>query len=162
MKKLYIYVLLLIALLFTIGCNSYKPPKQYNIEKTRVVNMPFDKAWTKIITIFATRNTHIYTIEKSSGFIAMKYKLSLLESMDAFDCGRLKNNEVNYNENFVGDMNLIVEQITSEQTKITINYFYTDKLFMGQSDSFTGNLSKIECVSTGMIENLFFELLTKE
>jgi hypothetical protein len=152
------FVLLIIILSFT-SCRSYKPPAQYNFNKSEIIKKSFDDVWAKIILWFGNNNTPIKTIEKASGLISTEFNLSAENIKQAMDCGSAASpyRYIDHSGNF----NIIVEKISDTSTKVTINAFFN--CFTGDMNTKTYEYErvggKVTCNSTGYLEKELFNYL---
>lgn len=150
MKKLVIVLLAVSA----VGCASIKVsgPADYSYERSRIYQIPFEKAWVRAVDWFADHNVTIEKVEKGSGLITAKY---LLKASDAYlDCGKI---EVNGTlgpariESYAA-LNVTVRSVSENETKVNANVFGEYKLD-GQ-DAWDGRsvTSSGRCVSNGNLE----------
>jgi hypothetical protein len=160
LEKSYKKILLILLVLLIPSCiQPYRPPvSNYDIVKSSAINKTFNEVWTKIISWFAENNIPIRILNKESGYISTysesiaDYKLSIA------DCG----NPSDYN--FLCDIhtsfNIVVEKISDNTTKITINIMFTGWECSSQNDIIK-KLTKLNCLSTGVLEKEILNYIDK-
>src|SRR5208283_2209879 len=112
----YLIVLFLSAFLLS-SCASYKPPKEYQIERERIISKSFDTTWASTVEWFALHNTPIKNIDKSSGFIATDYYLSTKDFPQYCDCGEGGSGIVSkILTHPTGNFNILVKKIDEKST----------------------------------------------
>lgn len=159
MKALAVVCVLLVGMLL-VGCSAYKPPRQYDFEKERVINKPFDDVWGKVIEWFATRGTPIKTIDKSSGLLSTDYNLSFDANASSYtDCGEggqaaLYTQKL---ENVNGNFNVLIKKVDETSTKITVNTFFSADGNVYNAYNNIVSTSKKNCNSTGVLEKKLIE-----
>lgn len=142
------------------------PTVERIIEKDRVINKPFDLVWQSAIRLLANYNMPIKNLDKASGFIASDYKLITGDPNNYMNCapGRVKMTFGKMDRTDQGgNVNLIIEKITDESTKVTVNAFYncTENQYQNSSRGyFLSSSYKIECNSNGNLEKAFLDYLT--
>ncbi len=113
----------LVAVLVVVlpGCALYIPPEKHTFEKTRVVNKSYDKVWSNLVTWFADNNIPVRFMEKASGFVTTEYNLDVSDTAYC-DCG---GNDIGQRFDIsVGNLNVVVEAIDANSTRVTVNTFY--------------------------------------
>jgi hypothetical protein len=169
MKKLNTIILIILTIL-AVGCGgaTYKPPVQYTVQKDVTIYKPFDAVWQSAVEWFATHNTPIKNIDKSSGLISTEYSLSVTEAAKYMDCGNASQGFTNKTEisNRIGNFNVLIKKIDDGSTKVSVNVFfsclvneYTQGL-LETSWTFKSS-TKVDCVSTGGLEKVIIEYLAK-
>lgn len=138
------------------------------IEKERVVNKPFDAVWLSTIEWFATHNTPIKNLDKSSGLVSTEYSLSMAEAANYMDCGGTTTSAFGAStrlENHSGNFNVLLKKIDDTHTKVNVNVFYGCTL---NTYNYKGLLStemvltsskRINCNSTGVLEKQVLDFL---
>lgn len=168
MKKLFLF-LLVIPVLFQAGCGSveYKPPTEHNIVKDVNINKPFEDVWNKTVQWFATHNSPIKTMDKSSGLIATDYNLTVDEYKKYSDCGSFEKSgisDASFTEP-LGNFNILISKNDENSTKVSINCFFSAKATASTYDflSKTNQVEskKVTCVSTGVLEKIIFDYLNQ-
>lgn len=169
MKILFRFVLIL---LFTsiIGCSGYTPPKTYNVVNETTISKSFDVVWEKTIEWFATHNTPIKIMDKNSGLITTDYNLTVEMAGNYMDCGEggsayyvfaSSNQKL---ENPMGNFNVLIKKVDENNTKATINVFFSCLLNTYTSTTYGTSPSsseKINCNSKGVLERQIIEYLNK-
>ncbi len=149
-------VLLLISSTIFSGCaaNSYQPPRARIIENKFTINKNYDDTWQGLVNWFASHNSPIKNIDKSSGLITTEYNLSVQDQARYLDCGILESGTLTsarFGES-LGNFNILVAKIDDNSTKVTINCFF--KTIINQYN-LKGELAfteKVDCNSTGVLE----------
>lgn len=165
-----------IILLFNIlGCSGsppvYNPPKERTINKDQIIYKSYDEVWQLIVSWFATHNSPIKVIDKSSGLIATEYNLSVDLGDKYLDCGNAKIGSTDYQgneitsiqvENHKGNFNVLLKKIDNNSTSVSINFFATAKI--NQYSNKTGRLEMSEdvnCYTKGVLETEIFDALAR-
>lgn len=162
--KVYLKVFLLYLFLF--GCKNYVPPKEYEVEKERIINKSYEAVWQDIISFMGSANIPIKNIDKNSGFIATEFDLgaSFREVMDCGEPGSAPGYKQVF-ENPIGNFNIVVQKISENSTKVTVNVFYKSDLVLYEYNQYSGyypiKRQRIECNSTGTLERRLLNYLTK-
>jgi hypothetical protein len=172
MKKL-IFTLSLLVPIFIIGCTGsiaeYEIPKDRIIEKERVINSSFDIVWQKTIDWFASHNTPIKTLDKSSGIIASDYDLSTTQGL-YIDCGKALHGAENgfgvevthlRFENQRGNFNVSVKKIDDNSTNVSINFFSQSDLNQYNNSGQQVYSQKVTCKSNGKLEKEILDSISK-
>jgi hypothetical protein len=144
--KIMIVLLLVVGL---VGCGSYTPPKENQIDNKRVYELEYDDVWGKIVEWFAQNGTPIKNIDKTSGFISTDY--GLLTSYDYMDCGeggRQKDRRVTVN---------VLVSTDNQTTTVVINAFFTCHVKYTTPTLFFDE--RVNCVSSGVLENKIFSFI---
>ena len=150
-----------IILVLFIGCARYQPPQRYNVKTEAVIEKPFEKVWTSAVEWFATHNTPIKNMDKTSGFISTEYSLSA-NDLNCLDCGvegqafltviRIENQR--------GNFNLIIKPLEDGNTKVLVNCFYKATYNM-YSEGRLQRSEEINCTSTGVLERAILRYLNE-
>ncbi len=96
------------------------------IEKERIVAKPFDAVWQTAIEWFATHNTPIKNLDKSSGLISTEYSVSIGEAARYMDCGKGSSTFSGKVEisNHTGNFNVLLKKLSDNSTKVSVNVFF--------------------------------------
>lgn len=172
------------------GCSvnrQYTPPQARDaFVNTRVVALPRDEAWRRLVAGVSGRFFVINTIERDSGLISISYAG---DPERYVDCGFLKvktsYGEVAYpvskastdfrEARLNGRMNIIVQPETSTSTRVTVNtrYAFGERFMLPggppggteRSVSFTGDevvpfgSTGMQCRATGILEQSILSIL---
>ena len=140
------------------------------IEKERVISKPFDAVWQTSIEWFATHNTPIKNLDKSSGLISTEYSVSIGDAVKYMQCGSggsvvsgKGGTTVSGNvqlTNYTGNFNVLIKKLSDNSTKINVNVFFgcTENKYKEQLHLFMANetilvsSTRINCTSTGALE----------
>ena len=174
MKKLILGLAGLAVLVSGLANSGCAQPKhivrsaQYDVEKERVVNKPFDAVWQSAVEWFATRNTPIKNIDKASGFISTEYGLSVEEAAQYMDSGYGESNFQGKVEvvNQRGNFNVIIKKIDENSTRVSINAFFNCTVNRYRYENLFSTNYVLEssapqkCLSTGVIEKDFLDRLS--
>lgn len=171
-------ILYLISFLFfisTYGCGGstaeYEEAKVKPIKKEQIINQSFEEVWQKVVDWLAYHNSPIKTLDKSSGFIASDYNLSVDETSKYIDCGKVISGQTNFQgtevtklrfENQKGNFNVLIKKIDDSSTKVIINFFSESEL--NQYDNSNGlrvYTQKVTCYSNGTLEKEIFDSISK-
>lgn len=131
-----------IILILNISCapSVYIPPSDSSlINNSRIINKNFDETWSALIAYAGTSFFSIDNFEKNSGLMILNFSTS--NPADFITGGYYKSTDLSPfdgdfvaymekwkdNTTFNGKMNIVVQKIDDESTKITINarYVYT-------------------------------------
>jgi hypothetical protein len=172
MKKLFpvLFALIITSTIF-VGCTGsaaqYDKPKDYVVVKEQIFDNTFDVIWQKIIDWFASHNTPIKILDKSSGIIASEYNLST-EDGKYIDCGTaLHGQENGYGmevthlrfEKQSGNFNVSVKKVDDNSTKVIINFFSHSELNQYNNSNILVFSQSVTCNSTGRLEKEIFNYL---
>ncbi|MCX6158795.1 MAG: hypothetical protein NTY74_12525 [Ignavibacteriae bacterium] len=172
MKKLFtaLFILTVTTTLF-LGCTGspaeYDKPKDYIVEKEQTFENNFETIWQKIIDWFASHNTPIKILDKSSGIIASEYNLST-EDGKYIDCGTALHGQDNgYGmevthlrfEKQSGNFNVSVKKVDDNTTKVIINFFSHSELNQYNNSNILVFSQKVTCNSNGKLEKEIFKYL---
>ncbi len=158
-----IFIISLIIFL-TISCSTtarFTPvPVVRVIEKERIINKPYDAVWQSTVEWFATHNTPIKNVDKSSGLISTEYSLPMGEAARYMDCGGTSSSFSGYTslENHSGNFNVLLKKVSDNATKISINVFFGCSVNSYQAKGLLStdyqlkSSSRINCTSTGTLE----------
>ena len=145
------------------GCARVKttPPEPKEIQKSKVYELNFDKAWDKAVDWFAGHNIQIDRIEKSSGFLTAKY---LLRTNSAYlDCGTIDASNTSRRPDFrrYGTLNVTVRAVDATSTRVNVNFF-GEYQFQARG-KWDGRITTYDghCVSTGQIEEDIFKFIIR-
>lgn len=162
--KRYLFILFALLLSATMfSCISYRPPKQYQFDKSRIINKTYEDTWTRVISWMAANNIPIRLIDKNSGIIESKDKIDMSFLLNCMDCGTagITENQTNYSGNF----NIQVIKKSDNQTEVYFNAFFRAVLErVVSSDPNSPPLTyfnPILCASTGVLERQFFEFISR-
>jgi hypothetical protein len=149
-----IFICISSIILSSCATNSYQPPRARIIETKFTINKNYDNTWQGLVNWFASHNSPIKNIDKSSGLITTEYNLSVQDQARYLDCGVLESGTLQsarFGESF-GNFNILVAKIDDNSTKVTINCFF--KTIINQYN-LKGELiftEKVDCNSTGVLE----------
>lgn len=153
---------LLLTLSFIIsGCANVKVSEfsEYDYDKHKELNVPYDKAWSSAIDWFADHNVQISKISKESGLITAKYTLNTDDSY--LDCGKIEITGTIGTDRVdrLGTLNVTVRELPKNQSKVRVNLFgeYAIQVvdaWDGRHLSYSG-----KCTSTGMLESSIFNYI---
>jgi len=125
-KILFAVIVLPVFMIVSCSAPEYIKPTTYVVEKDRAIGISFDTVWQKAVEWFATHNTPIKNIDKSSGLISTEYIMSIDEAMQYMSCGSGESNFSGKVEltNHSGNFNVIIKKIDENSTKVTVNVFF--------------------------------------
>jgi hypothetical protein len=137
------------------------------IEKERILNKPFDAVWQTSIEWFATHNTPIKNLDKSSGLISTEYSVSIGEAMKYMSCARTSSSGKIEFTNYTGNFNVIIKKLGDNSTKINVNVFFgcTQNKYKELIHLFIPNetvlesSTRINCSSTGNLEKEILDFI---
>lgn len=175
MKAIILNVLLVIlfAVCFTACSGSsaeYEMPKDRVIEKQKTINKSYDIVWQEVVDWFAFHNSPIKTLDKNSGLIASDYNLSVEQTKEYIDCGKVISGQTNAfgvevtfmrYENPKGNFNILIKKIDETSTKVTINFFSESELNQYNRQGSQVYSQKVTCVSKGILEKEIFDAISK-
>ncbi len=130
MKTQYYVAAMVLVLAGAIGCSAPKKAVVQQapiiVEKERVISKPFDVVWQSGIEWFATHNTPIKNLDKSSGLISTEYSVSIGEANRYMLCATGSSNFSGKTEivNHTGNFNVIIKKLGENSTKISVNVFF--------------------------------------
>jgi hypothetical protein len=166
-------IILILLIILSIACVTqpvYIAPVTRNVEveKVKTIKKPIADVWQSAVEWFATHNTPIKNIDQSSGFISTEYNLSMQDVARFVDCGIGASTEMERitTENFIGNFNILVKKIDQKSTKVSVNAFFSGMCYRYRRENiFSQNFilvssSKINCVSTGVLEKQIFDYLS--
>jgi len=156
--------LLIISSFFLFGCSIsaiYKPPEENlnPINYSRVINKSFDDTWDALINYSAGTFFGIENFEKESGLITLSFGASNPEEFITgghwkldyvrgattihFDGDYVEYCSVYQNGTLNGKMNIVVNEIDSTNSKITVNakYVFTAEQILESGQSYTNTWS---------------------
>lgn len=163
MKKLIKLSLIIVLFLLTLSCAA--PTRVVSVprvvERERIVNKPFDAVWQSTVEWFATHNTPIKNLDRSSGLISTEYSLSMAEANSYMDCGGSTTSAFGAStrlSNHSGNFNVLLKKIDDTHTKVSINVFFGCSLdtynYKGllSTEMVLTSSSRINCTSMGVLE----------
>jgi hypothetical protein len=167
-KFIYLNIFLLISLIAGCSAPEYIKPTTYTVEKDRIINKSFDVIWQSTVEWFATHNTPIKNLDKTSGLISTEYSLSMAEAAQYMDCGSGESNFSGKVElvNHTGNFNVLVKKIDENSTKVSINVFFGCTINKYRYESLLSteyvleSSTKTSCISTGRLEKEILEYLS--
>jgi hypothetical protein len=126
----------------------------------QTINKPYDVDW------FATHNSPIKTLDKTTGLIATDYNLSVKDTERYMDCGSGGTKYLVFVsvrqtiENLMGNFNVLVKKIDENTTKVTINVFFSVTLTTTVTSGYSTSNSykKITCNGKGLLEKKYLKL----
>lgn len=122
------------------------PPKQLNVERSKVSSQSFDATWQNLVTGIAAANLPIKTIAKDSGLIVLEQ--SGFNMADA-DCGKPGVAVV------LGRRANVNIQVQREPTvRVTVN-----ARFVQGRRVLDGPTYVVECATTGNLEQFFLNMI---
>ena len=158
-----------IVFLLMAGCTApeYVKPEVRPIVKEGVIQKSYDTVWQSAVEWFATHNTPIKNLDKSSGLISTEYSLSLEDAALYMNCG---SGESNFNGkvelvNHTGNFNVLLKKIDDHSTKVSINAFFgcTVNRYRYENvlstDYVLESSTRTTCSSTGAIEKSILDYL---
>lgn len=162
----------LLAFALFNGCATQKPAPVVQqapviIQKERVISKPFDGVWQTAIEWFATHNTPIKNLDKTSGLISTEYSIPLGQAYLYMSCGNGSSNFYGKTEmaNHSGNFNVIIKKLADNSTKINVNVFYgcTINKFKYKSlistEYVLESSTRTNCSSTGYLEKQILDYL---
>ncbi len=137
------------------------------IQKDRIISRPFDAVWQTAIEWFATHNTPIKNLDKSSGLISTEYSVSIGDALKYMECARSSVSKSVQLTNYTGNFNVIIKKLADNSTKINVNVFFgcTQNIYKEQLHLFIPNettlisSARINCSSTGTLEKEILDYL---
>ena len=137
------------------------------IQKERIISRPFDAVWQTAIEWFATHNTPIKNLDKSSGLISTEYSVSIGDALKYMECARSSGSTSVQLTNYTGNFNVIIKRLADNSTKINVNVFFgcTQNVYKEQLHLFIANetilisSARINCSSTGTLEKEILDYL---
>lgn len=157
---LIISIIVFLAMSCTSTARFVPVPVTKVIEKERIINKPYDAVWQSTVEWFATHNTPIKNVDKSSGLISTEYSLPMGEAARYMDCGTASSSFMGKTslENHSGNFNVLVKKVSDNSTKININVFFGCSVNSYQykgllsTEYVLKSSSRINCTSTGTLE----------
>jgi hypothetical protein len=137
------------------------------IQKERIVSKSFDAVWQTAIEWFATHNTPIKNLDKSSGLISTEYSVSIGDAIKYMNCGSGNSNFSGKVEvtNKTGNFNVIIKRLGDNSTKINVNVFFGGTVNKYRYKSLLSteyvleSSTAITCTSTGNLEKEILDYL---
>lgn len=172
MKNLFAILALAIIL---ISCSTYQPLQIKHVQKSAIINSPIDKVWTSTIKYFSENNIPIENMDRNSYFI----KTSLVDLKTTFasqsysnkniplknqwcECGgKTLFNVWSSTNQIYFSYSVILRSLSNDSTDATINVFY-DGTQLGKRNLTASGYDvdiKLQCVSTGYLENQLIDYL---
>lgn len=172
MKNLSKVIISLSFLFLLISCSARKQPVVQQapriIQKERIISKPFDVVWQTAIEWFATHNTPIKNLDKSSGLISTEYSVSIGEASRYMELPSVRTQFVmgkseisSYNGNF----NVIIKKLGDNSTKINVNVFFGATINQFRSNGMLSSTytlassSSVTCITTGALEREILDYL---
>lgn len=160
----------LVLVLLAVGCAApgLIRPNIYVVVNEKVINKSFDVVWQNTVEWFATHNTPIKNLDKSSGLISTEYSLSLADARQYMDCGQGESNFSGKVElaNPTGNFNVLVKRMDDDSTKLSINVFFSCTVNEYRYEDWLSteyvlvSSTKTNCVSTGQLEKTILDYLS--
>lgn len=96
------------------------------IEKERILSKPFDAVWQTSIEWFATHNTPIKNLDRSSGLISTEYSVSIGDALKYMQCGSGNSTFTGKTEmsNYTGNFNVLIKKLSDNSTEVNVNVFF--------------------------------------
>ncbi len=158
------------SFVFISGCSAPQriAPTPYAVENERRVERPFDATWQSAVEWFATHNTPIKNIDKSSGLISTEYSMSMKDALVFMDCGRGDSTMTGKVEmdNYLGNFNVLIKKIDDNSTKVVVNVFFSCAVKKYRYENLLStnyvleSSVKEDCVSTGKLEKQILDYLS--
>ena len=129
-------------------------PEVYEVQRTRVIDAPMDRVWSRSVEFFATSNLAIRTLEKDSGIIAAERMIGSpqvdgrIGSWASCGSGFL---EIPIAQSV--DMNVFVQPVTETTTRVSVNARFTE------TRRFDYTTTQVECNSTGALERSILDYI---
>ncbi len=133
------------------------------IIKEKVYMKPFDAVWQTAIEWFATHNTPIKNLDKTSGLISTEYSMSIGEAGKYMQCVQ-QSPKVGaligfYTmDNYAGNFNVLIKKVSDNSTKVTVNVFFSCSENLNKyqnalsTKSYLASSTRINCSSKGALE----------
>lgn len=133
------------------------------IIKEKVYMKPFDAVWQTAIEWFATHNTPIKNLDKTSGLISTEYSMSIGEAGKYMQCvqqgakvGALTGFYTL--DNYAGNFNVLIKKVNDNSTKVTVNVFFSCSQNLNKyvnalsTKTYLASSTRINCSSKGALE----------
>ncbi len=159
---------ILVLLTLTLALQNCSAPKTTTvqqapriIEKERIISKPFDAVWQTSIEWFATHNTPIKNLDKSSGLISTEYSVSIGDARRYMECGSVRTAFImgkSELSNFTGNFNVLIKKLGDNSTKISVNVFYGASINQYRTNGLLSSgytlasSTTTTCASTGLLE----------
>jgi hypothetical protein len=158
MKRL---TVLVATMLITSCVGSYQAPKIYNVEKERIYAKTFDQVWDKIVEWFALNASPVKNMDRTSGFIASDYNLSVKNYPEYSDCGSASSGLYEGKEiaSPVGNFNILVRKVEEGKIRVVVTTAFHAKVV--SYGKFGTGPSDIECTSRGVLEKQLLDFISK-
>jgi uncharacterized lipoprotein len=142
-----------IFLVFLTGC-AYGPPKGWEPEERKTfLDLPFDKAWQRCLTVLKSIDYGVETSDKSQGLIITTKQVARFDPAQE-DCGNILN--LPLLKESPGDVSIVYQlRLVAEgsRTQITID---TDIRPLSPPMVHTHNVQTF-CYSTGLLEKALLD-----
>lgn len=150
-------LLLLSSMLLISACASLKKIDEPKIEKSVTVQVPFDKAWTEVISYFSEKGIPVKTLEKASGLISTEdMSFQTVTDSKLFVCDKYKFGGKEPVFPGIAKFNVFVRKVNDKETSVQVNTFASATMnILGP----TYNSMSLKCYSTGEHERMLFERL---
>ena len=133
------------------------------IVKEKVFMKTYDAVWQTAIEWFATHNTPIKNLDKTSGLISTEYSMSIGEAGKYMQCvqqGAKVGALVGFYtmDNYAGNFNLLIKKVNDNSTKVTLNVFFSCSENLNKyvnafsTKSYLASSTRINCSSKGALE----------
>lgn len=126
-------------------------PTYTDVQRSRVIDQPFDQTWDNVVEFFATNSIAIRNIDKDSGLLVaeQQYVGYVSPTFDAWaSCGRPGFPEVTESRSV--NLNVLARP-DAQGTRMTVTAVFRQHRTTGEFGSRT-----VECQSTGALEQLIF------
>lgn len=131
------------------GCAMYKPAEKKEITSEKVIMMPFDLAWSRIVAYTTKNGMNVKVIDKNSGLITFEKSYDLDFSTRYLDCGKFS--EMAAQSYSPLTLNFSLQRSGDKNTLVRVNLF---------QDAILGNPPFIKkagtCYSLGTFEREIF------
>jgi len=167
MKKISLNIFILSFLIVSCGAPVLvKPVEPVFVEKERTIKKSFDIVWQDAVEWFATHNTPIKNLDKSSGLISTEYT----DAAQYMNCG---SGDYTFSgkvetSNHIGNFNVIIKKKNQKSTKVNINVFFTCTVDQYRYENLLStnyvlvSSTKANCSSTGVLEKEILDFLSKK
>jgi len=143
--SLFVPLSLILILFYLMGCSFsaiYKPPEQSDsmLNYSKIINKNFDETWASLIDYSASTFFGIENFEKESGLITLNFGASNPEEYITggywkydyqwganqlhFEGDYVEYSSIYLNGVLIGKMNIVVKEVDSSHTKVTVNAKY--------------------------------------
>jgi len=157
MKRLAAFLLVLLI----SGCvASYQAPQVHQVEKERVYSKTPDQVWDKVVEWFALHASPVKNMDRSSGFIASEYNLSIEDYPQYSDCGSTTASMMQAIAitSPTGNFNILIRKTADDKVRVVVTAaFHAKTVATGQY----GGGTDIECTSRGVLEKQLLDFIDK-